>query len=134
MPPADFVFPPFSGDALPGVPVTVTFTAVDPITGTLDLATGALTTTSSTYHAKVEGFGGACNYDLELGFNTNPKSPFNGVPFTVATGSPTSISHGAYSTSWTAGETRRTTPPAATRRSTSWSPEPAAWQSETAST
>jgi hypothetical protein len=103
VPQADFVFPPFSGDALPGVPVTVTFTAVDPITGTLNLSTGALTTATSTYHARVQGFGGECNYDLELGFDTNPKSPFNGVPFTVTPGSPTSISHGAYSTSWAAG-------------------------------
>jgi hypothetical protein len=70
--------------------------------GTLTPA-GVLTTTTSTYHAKVTGFGGECNYDLELAFDTGPKSPFNGVPFTVATGSPTSISHGAYSTSWAAG-------------------------------
>ena len=39
----DFVFPSFTGMAS-GIPVKVDFKAVAPISGTMDLATGALTT------------------------------------------------------------------------------------------
>jgi hypothetical protein len=102
VPANQFVFPQFSGDALPGVPVTVDFSAVDPIIGTLDLATGSMTTTSSTYHANVQAFGGDCNYDIELSFNTGPGGPFNGDPFTVSTGDPRVITNGILQTNWPA--------------------------------
>lgn len=102
VPANQFVVPQFSGDALPGVPVTVNLTAVDPIVGTLDLATGGMTTTLSTYHAHVVALGGDCNYDVDLAFNTSPGSPFNGDPFTVNGTGPISITNGALQTSWPA--------------------------------
>ena len=104
VPANDFVFPSFTGDAFPGVPVTVDFSAVDPIVGTLNAATGAMTTTASTYHATVHLLGAVCNYNLELAFKTDPGSPFNGDPWSVSTGPPTVITNGAIQDSWTAGE------------------------------
>jgi hypothetical protein len=83
VPPLSFVFPPFSGEALPGVNVTVALTATDPIVGHVDKTTGVLTTDSSTYHAAVGAFGATCNYNLELAFSTAAGSPFNGDAFTV---------------------------------------------------
>src|SRR4051812_16645284 len=62
VPADDFVFPSFTGDAFPGVPVTVDFSATDPIVGTLDPTTGAMSTTASTYHAKVHLLGAVCDY------------------------------------------------------------------------
>jgi len=100
--PTGFNFPPFSGEAAPGVPVTVAFTATDPITGTLDLATGAITTDLSGYHANVQALGGDCNYDVDLIFSTGPGSPFNGDPFTVSGTDPKVISNGILQTNWPA--------------------------------
>jgi hypothetical protein len=96
----DFDFPPFSGEAAPGVPVTVNFTAVDPISGNLNLGTGAATTDLSTYHANVQALGGNCDYDVDLSFSTAPGSPFNGDPFTVSGTDPKTISNGILQTSW----------------------------------
>jgi hypothetical protein len=104
VPVGDFFFPSFTGDAFPGVPVTVDFSATDPIVGTLDPTTGVMTTTSSTYHATVHLLGAVCNYDLELAFKTDPGSPFNGDPWSVVTGNPTVITNGAIQDSWAAGE------------------------------
>jgi hypothetical protein len=100
VPANQFVFPEFSGDALPGVPVTVNFSAVDPIVGTLNLATGVMTTTTSTYHANVVALGGDCDYDIEQAFSTAAGSPFNGDPFTVNGTDPVSITNGVLQTSW----------------------------------
>jgi hypothetical protein len=102
VPAAGFVFPQFSGEALPGVPVTVNFSAVDPIAGTLNLGTGALTTTLSTYHANVQALGGNCDYDIDLAYSTAAGSPFNGDPFTVAGTDPITISSGIIQTGWPA--------------------------------
>jgi len=104
VPHSQFVFPPFSGDALPGVTVTVNFSAVDDITGNLGLpSSGNITTDLSQYHANVQALGGDCNYDVDLAFSTAAGSPFNGDPFTVSGTDPISISQGIIQTSWPAG-------------------------------
>jgi hypothetical protein len=95
-----FTFPTFSGDALPGVPLSVDFSAVDPITGNLNQGTGALTTDPSGYEAVVTGLGGVCTYAINEAFSTAGGSPFSGDPFSVVTGDPTSISNGVMQTSW----------------------------------
>lgn len=102
VPAAGFVFPSFTGDAFPGVPVTVDFSAVDPIAGTYVPATGALNLASSTYHATVHLLGAVCNYNIELALTTNPGSPFNGDPF--AGTPPTALTNGAIADGWAAGE------------------------------
>jgi hypothetical protein len=102
VPANQFVFPQFSGEALPGIPVTVNFSAVDPIVGTLNLATGSMTTTLSTYHANVQALGGNCDYDVDLTFNTGPGGPFNGDPFTVSGTDPKVITNGILQTNWPA--------------------------------
>jgi hypothetical protein len=100
VPANQFVFPQFSGEAIPGVTVVVNFSAVDPIAGTLNLGNGTMTTSLSTYHANVQALGGDCNYDVDLAFSTAPGSPFNGDPFTVNGTGPISITNGALQTSW----------------------------------
>jgi hypothetical protein len=102
VPANQFVFPQFSGEALPGIPVTVNFSAVDPIAGTLNLANGTMTSSLSTYHANVQALGGNCNYDVDLTFSTAAGSPFNGHPFTVNGTGPISITNGVLQTSWPA--------------------------------
>jgi hypothetical protein len=98
---SDFDFPPFSGEAAPGVPVTVNFSALDPIAGTLN-PDGTITTDESTYHANVQALGGDCNYDVEMAFSTGPGGPFNGDPFTVSGTDPRVITNGILQTSWPA--------------------------------
>jgi len=95
VPMANFVFPPFSGEALPGVNVAVTITATQDIAGNVNKSTGVLTTNSSTYHALVGALGATCNYDINLAFSTAAGNPFNGDAFTVNAATPAwSISNG----------------------------------------
>jgi hypothetical protein len=101
--PTGFNFPEFSGEAAPGVPVIVNFTATAPISGRLNLVTGAMTTDPSSYHANLKAFGRDCNYDINLTFDTNPASPFNGDPFTVSGPDPITITSGVLETHWPAG-------------------------------
>src|SRR5262245_57489280 len=68
VPANDFVFPDFSGEAVPGVSVTVKFQAMAPITGNLNLGTGVMTTTPSSYKAVVTIGGTDCDYTTNLGF------------------------------------------------------------------
>jgi hypothetical protein len=91
--------PDFSGEALPGVPVSVSFSATSPITGHLDPATGAMTT-SGTYSAVVSVFGATCTYTNAMSFSTLTGSPFNGDPFTVTTGAPDTLTNGVLQTGW----------------------------------
>ena len=102
VPNSGFVFPEFSGEAAPGIPVTVNFSAVDAIVGNLNLTSGVMTTTSTTYHANVQALGGNCDYDIDLAFSTAPGSPFNGDPFTVNGATARNITNGALQTSWPA--------------------------------
>jgi hypothetical protein len=100
--PTGFNFPDFHGEAAPGVPVTLKFTATEPISGTLNLGTGAMTTDLSGYHANIQALGGDCGYDIDLAFDTNPASPFNGDPFTVGGTGPITITSGVLETHWPA--------------------------------
>jgi hypothetical protein len=93
-------FPDFTGDALPGVPVTVKFSALDPITGNLNPSTGVLTTDPSTYRAVVSLASATCTYDVDMAFTTASGTPFNGDPFTVVPGSPDSLTNGVIQTGW----------------------------------
>ena len=101
--PIGFNFPDFHGEAAPGVPVTLKFTATEPISGSLDLGNGDMTTDRSGYHANVQAFGRDCNYDIDLTFDTNPASPFNGHRFTVGGTNPITITSGVLETHWPAG-------------------------------
>lgn len=98
--PANFVFPDFSGDALPGVPVTVAFSALSTISGNLNPTTGAMTTTASPYRAVVSLSGAVCTYDVNMAFDTLSASPFNGDPFTVVAGPPDTLNDGDIETHW----------------------------------
>jgi hypothetical protein len=100
VPANQFVFPSFSGDVVPGVPVSVGFSALDPITGNLNQGTGGLSTNSSQYQAVVSALGGTCTYVINQAFSTAGGTPFPGDPFSVVTGNPTSISNGVMQTSW----------------------------------
>jgi hypothetical protein len=109
VPAASFVFPEFSGDAVPGVPVTVDFSAnpTGPIVGTLN--GGDMTLDEHSYHATVTLQPGTaneavCEYDADLGFTTGDTSgaPFTGDPFTVGTPDVT-ITNGNLQNSWTPG-------------------------------
>jgi len=95
---SNFTFPPFSGEALPGVPVSVTFDDAGPISGTLN-STGAMTA-SGNFSAVVSVFGATCTYTNPMTFTTNPASPFNGDPFTVVPGPPDSLTNGVLETHW----------------------------------
>ncbi len=62
-----------------------------------------MTTDLSGYHANLQAFGRDCNYDIDLTFDTNPASPFNGDPFTVSGTDPITITSGVLETHWPAG-------------------------------
>jgi hypothetical protein len=94
---SNFTFPPFSGEALPGVPVSVTFDDAGPVSGTLN--DGAMTV-SGTFSAVVSVFSATCTYTNPMTFTTNPASPFNGDPFTVVPGPPDSLTNGVLETHW----------------------------------
>ncbi len=64
MPANQFVFPPFSGDAAPGVPVTVNLSARRSALRGLTLATGAITISPRSYHANVQALGGHCDKNV----------------------------------------------------------------------
>jgi hypothetical protein len=105
VPANQFVVPQFEGDPITGVHVIVNFHAVDPIVGTLNSATGDMSTTASTYQADVDVNGNPCQYVADMAFTTNDTGgPFTGDPFTVTTtpGTPpvNSITNGDLQTSW----------------------------------
>jgi Ca2+-binding RTX toxin-like protein len=107
VPALSFVFPPSSGTAN-GLPVTVNVSATDPITGTVDQTTGAMSTASSTYKVIV-GVGAplnaTCTYNVDLAFSTGSGTTFNGDPFTLDTSTTPgteTISNGIIQTGWPA--------------------------------
>lgn len=106
IPANQFVFPGFDG-SLSGIPLHVEFDAVDQITGTASLTTGALTTVASTYHTNVtlgSPLNADCDYNSEESFQTGAGTPFNGDPFTVApTGDPRVFTDGIAATNWGSG-------------------------------
>ncbi len=99
----DLTFPGFTGTAS-GVPVHVDFDNTAPITGNLNLGSGLLTTTASTYKAVVQlspPSGTVCTYDpITLTFSTSGGSPIAGANFTVANGASVSTSHGVLTANW----------------------------------
>jgi hypothetical protein len=105
VPAANFVFPPFAGSGT-GIPVEVEFSALDPLAGTADIATGEITFDPSTFHAqvKVQGTAAVCNYDFELALTTADEAgnPYGGDPFTMG-GDPVTAIDGALQDGWAAG-------------------------------
>jgi hypothetical protein len=111
VPAGDFVFPPFSGPVLGGAAtVGVQLSALQPITGTVDAATGAVTTTASNYEALVDVTIGSttnnCKIDSPFSFSTaaDYPAPFKGdafdSPLDVA-GEPDSLlNNGAIVATW----------------------------------
>jgi hypothetical protein len=105
VPDSGFVFPPFSGDPIPGIHVDAQLTALEPITGTLD-PSGNVNTDPSSFRADVRVNGGAtCPYTADLAFTTNDTAgaPFPGDPFDFAAGPPATITNGDMQSSWPAG-------------------------------
>jgi hypothetical protein len=113
--PASFNFPSFTGTAS-GIPVQVDFKALNNITGTLTLATGAMTTNASNYEADVTLSPSSanptkCSYaPVSLVFSTGPGTPYNGHTFTVHQAPAVTIDTGILAANWVPGTFPNGTP------------------------
>jgi hypothetical protein len=110
VPANQFVFPPFSGPVLGGAAtVGVALSALQPITGHVDQATGAVTTDPTNYEALVDvTISGTdhCKIDTPFGFSTaaDYPAPFKGEafdsPIDLASDPVSALNNGALVTTW----------------------------------
>jgi hypothetical protein len=110
----NFVFPPFSGDVLGGAAnVAVSLSALQDITGTVDKATGVVTTTASNYEAlvtvtipPVTGVANHCKIDTPFSFSTaaDYPAPFKGdafdAPIDLTSEPASALNNGAIVATW----------------------------------
>jgi hypothetical protein len=111
VPQVGFAFPPFSGPVLGGAAtVAVALAADEPITGTVNPATGAVNTDATDYTALVDVTIGTttnhCRIDTPFQFSTaaDYPAPFKGdafdSPIDLSTPTPSELNHGALVATW----------------------------------